>query len=298
MNENNNIFLNQKNVSGFSFFLMIAVYVFISFFGQLITFAIFGEGTIYLIVCSTFSSLSMAIVLGYILLKRKTKILTGLSIKPFKLRFILLAITLSFGMLFGLGFINDAVVKFLSSLGLKVRGVSIRLNSPLHLVAFSIVLSLLPAIFEECFFRGFMLGNLKGTKTWWAILSVSVCFALYHKSVAQFLYQFIYGMFLCLLFNRSKSVFPCIIAHFLNNFAVLFFEYFKFNINLYNPILLGLGLTVLAFTVGYLVLGEIKAVKYHNEEEVYFSIKDFWLPFALFGVVLCLVLFLGNLFGV
>ena len=191
MNKNENIFLNQKNVSGASFFLMIAVYVFISFFGQLITFACFGAGTVYLIVCSTFSSISMAIVLGCILFKRKTNLLKGLSIKPFKIKYLLCALLISFGMLFGLGFINDAIVNFLNQLGLNVSGVLIPLTSPLHFISFSIVLAVIPAIFEECFFRGFMLSNLKCGKTWWAILSISLCFAFYHKSIAQFFYQII-----------------------------------------------------------------------------------------------------------
>ncbi len=294
MEKNEYNFFNEKNVSGFSFALMIVLYVFISFFGQLLAGAIFGYGTAYLAVCSTFSSISMAVVLACLLIKRKEKLITGLSVKPFKIKYLFCALTISFGMLFGLGFLNDAVVKLFQKAGLNVSGISIPLDSTLQFVIFSTVLAILPAVFEECFFRSFMLGNLKNTRTLIAILSVSICFALYHKSVAQFFYQVIYGAVLCLLFKRANSVIPCMIAHFLNNFVVLCFEYFKVSVNLYNPILIVSGLAVLILTVLFLILEQYREDKGKKKDGL---IRNFWLPSALFGAIICVALLVGNLFG-
>lgn len=291
--ENNNL-LNEKNVSGFSFFFMITVYVFISFFGQLLAGVLFS-GTAYLAVCSTFSSLAMAVVLAVLILKRKENVFNCLKLKAFKFKYLILSIAISFGMLFGLGFINDVVIKLFNKIGVNVSGVSIPLTSPLNLIIFSIVLALIPAVFEECFFRGFMLGKLQNVKSVFAILSVSVCFALYHKSVAQFFYQVIYGAILCLLFKRTESVIPCMIAHFLNNFAVLCFEYFKISIDLYNPLLIVLGLAVLIVSATILIFEEYKDNKGKEKKG---QIRDFWFPFALFGSAICLVFLVGNLFGV
>ena len=293
--ENNKVnLLNEKNVSGFSFFFMITVYVFISFFGQLLAGVLFS-GTAYLVVCSTFSSIAMAGVLAVLILKRKENVFNCLKLKAFKFKYLVLSVAISFGMLFGLGFINDAVIKLFNKIGISVSDVFIPLSSPLHLIVFSIVLALIPAVFEECFFRGFMLGKLQNVKSAFAILSVSVCFALYHKSVAQFLYQVIYGALLCLLFKRSGSVIPCMVAHFLNNFSVLCFEYFKISIDLYNPLLIAVGLVVLVITTSLLVFNECKE---NRGKEKKGQIRDFWLPFALFGAVICSVFIVGNLFGV
>lgn len=291
--ENNNL-LNEKNVSGFSFFFMITVYVLISFFGQLLAGGLFS-GTAYLAVCSTFSSLAMAVVLAVLILKRKENVFNCLKLKAFKFKYLVLSIAISFGMLFGLGFINDVVIKLFNKIGVNVSVVSIPLTSPLNLIIFSIVLALIPAVLEECFFRGFMLGKLQNVKSVFAILSVSVCFALYHKSVAQFFYQVIYGAILCLLFKRAESVIPCMIAHFLNNFAVLCFEYFKISIDLYNPLLIVLGLAVLIVSATMLIFEEYKDNKGKEKKG---QIRDFWFPFALFGSAICLVFLVGNLFGV
>ncbi|MBE7083950.1 MAG: CPBP family intramembrane metalloprotease [Clostridiales bacterium] len=286
---------NSKNVSGFAFLLMITVYVFISLIGQLLAFAIFGQGSAYLAICSTFSSVSMGIVLVYLSFKNKEKLVTSVNIAPCRIKYLFLAVTIAIGMLFGLGFINDAFVKLFSLIGINIEGVSIPLNTPLHFIVFSIVLALLPAFFEECFFRGFMFGKLSAVKTWCAIITISLCFALYHKSLAQFFYQMIYGIILCLLFKSANSVIPCVLAHFLNNFAVICFEYFKIQINFYNPIVIIIGLLFLCFSV-LILLKDIK--KDLKEKEQMLSIKWFYFPFGLFGCTICLLFLVSNLFGV
>ena len=85
------------------------------------------------------------------------------------------------------------------------------------------------------------------------------------------------------------------IAHFLNNFAVLCFEYFKISIDLYNPLLIVLGLAVLIVSATILIFEEYKDNKGKEKKG---QIRDFWFPFALFGSAICLVFLVGNLFGV
>ncbi len=294
-NYENRLF-NSKNVSGFAFASMIAVYVFISFIGQFIALAIFGKGSAYLAICSTFSCLSMAVVLFAILRVKKTNVFKGVNLKPCNFVYILHALAISYGMLFGFGFINDAVVQLFVNIGLNVSQLEVPLNSHLHFIVFALVLAVLPALFEECFFRGFMQDNLKGIKTYLAILTVSLSFALYHKSLAQFVYQLIYGIALGLLFNRSGSVIPCIIAHFLNNFSVICFEYYHINVNLYNPLLIISGLFILGVSLFILIFHQRE--KTSQCQQGLSALKDFYLPFGLFGALICLVFLIGNLFGV
>ena len=94
-------------------------------------------------------------------------------------------------------------------------------------IALSISLAVLPAIFEELFFRGILLNSLISGGKLFAVIVSSLCFAVYHCSITQLLYQFIFGIAFSLLALNSKSIFPCILTHFLNNFIILTAYYFK-----------------------------------------------------------------------
>jgi len=77
---------------------------------------------------------------------------------------------------------------------------------------------LLPAIFEELAFRGFMLAGLRRRfPVWTAIFISSFLFALYHMNVFQALPTFILGIVLGMLRVRSGSVFPGMLFHLLYN---------------------------------------------------------------------------------
>jgi hypothetical protein len=81
------------------------------------------------------------------------------------------------------------------------------------------IMALLPALFEEVFFRG-VIQNL--LTNWWkkpilAILITSILFSLVHGSVYLFLSRIILGFALGLMYHKSKNIWVNIIAHFLNN---------------------------------------------------------------------------------
>ena len=292
MNKNSFQLLNNEKACGLSFSLMITLFVFISFLGQALASVIFGSGSAFVAVCATFSCIAMITVIVAFTKNNKQKFTSIVNLKSCKWHYYLLAFGVSIGMLFGFGFINNLVVSLFEKLGLKISGISLNLSTPLHLLVFSLTFAVLPAIFEEFFFRGLLLGELRKTGIFGATLTVSLCFALYHGSLAQLVYQLLYGGVLCLLFISADSVIPCIIAHFLNNFAVLVIEYFKFNVDLYNPLFICAGLIILIFSVTVIL---VDIVKKENKEKSG-KIKDFWLPFGLFGVVICLALALGGAF--
>jgi hypothetical protein len=86
-----------------------------------------------------------------------------------------------------------------------------------------VIMALLPAMFEEVFFRG-ALQNLLSKwwqKPFWAILFTSILFSLIHVSVYLFLSRLALGFVLGLMYHQTKNLWVNIIAHFLNNaFAV------------------------------------------------------------------------------
>jgi len=92
-------------------------------------------------------------------------------------------------------------------------------GSAILIFVYSFVLTpLLPAIFEELFFRGVVLRGFMQYGKPVAIVLSSALFALAHGNVSQLVYQFLVGMFLGFLFVETKNILVPMVAHFTNNF--------------------------------------------------------------------------------
>ena len=91
---------------------------------------------------------------------------------------------------------------------------------------FWVMLSVSAALFEEICFRGFIISRLKILSGNYLIgaLAGSLAFSLGHlyQGIAGVILTFIYGMLFAGLFIARKSVFPCIVAHFLQDVIILF----------------------------------------------------------------------------
>ncbi len=98
------------------------------------------------------------------------------------------------------------------------------MNNVNQLIANLFLMALAPALFEEIFFRGTvqrLLIHLFGN----AHIGIAVCsfaFAAIHMNVMQFIPMFFLALVLGYVCHYTKSIWPSIILHFLNNaFAVL-----------------------------------------------------------------------------
>jgi len=91
---------------------------------------------------------------------------------------------------------------------------------------FWVLLSVSAALFEEICFRGFIISRLKRLSGSYLIgaLAGSLAFALGHlyQGTMGIIITFIYGMLFAGLYIARKSVFPCIVAHFLQDVIILF----------------------------------------------------------------------------
>ena len=88
-----------------------------------------------------------------------------------------------------------------------------------------IFLCIVPSIAEELLFRCIMLDKLKNKHSLTvSILISSIIFAVLHFDLTNFIPQFIFGIVLCLMAISTKSIFPSILAHFLNNIMLLFYD--------------------------------------------------------------------------
>ena len=76
---------------------------------------------------------------------------------------------------------------------------------------------IVPAFCEEFLFRGLVLGNLLPYGKTVSVMGSALLFAAMHQNFSQFLYTFVAGIFLGLLYAESRSIWPSTIVHMLNN---------------------------------------------------------------------------------
>jgi membrane protease YdiL (CAAX protease family) len=90
--------------------------------------------------------------------------------------------------------------------------------APITTYATLIVAVFVAPVSEELFFRGFVfMGLLRGMPLYLAVILSSLLFAIAHGDAASFPVLFIIGLLLALLRWQTKSLWPSIILHFLNN---------------------------------------------------------------------------------
>ncbi len=293
MVKNNNTLQLNSRTGGITFTAMIVLYLFITFIGQLIVgaFAPYGSVT-YTAICASLSSIAMILVCVYFVGVKKQPFSEVTGVKKFNALYLFPAILMIGGMFSAFGFVNGAIANVFAGWGLNVSSITLKMDNVWHLVLYSFVLALLPAIVEECFFRGLLLKCLSGIKPFSRVLLISTCFALYHGNASQQIYQMIYGALLTLLAMRCGSTIPGMIVHFFNNFVVIIIEYFKINVNLINPILIVSGLLMLggAISLIFFVLRPKEKPQVIGGEAL-----RFWLPFGFMGAFICHLTIIINL---
>lgn len=100
-----------------------------------------------------------------------------------------------------------------------------------HLLFTTIVIALIPALGEEFFFRGLIMGDLLRGKLHPAIAIVAsgLLFAVAHFEVYNVLAIWVMGCFLGYLYYVSGSLWLPVAAHFTNNFLAVLLKYFYNN---------------------------------------------------------------------
>ncbi len=135
-------------------------------------------------------------------------------------KYYLLAITMQLG-LFSLGELNVLFLKLLGKFGYVDSGVTLPSTKGVGLVGVLLVVAVLPAFFEELFFRGVLQKELKDLSLIGQALLCGGLFALYHQNPAQTLYQFVCGVAFALVAVKSGSFLPTVLSHFLNNALII-----------------------------------------------------------------------------
>lgn len=289
--------LNDKTrAAGAGYTLMAGTYVVIAFFGGTLLSSVKITGAAYYAVAPIFSAVALFIATLFLAKNYGVGVKKTCGYNKFAPIYLVAALFVAFGMMAGLGFVNDLFAKCLQKIGAKVPETEIVINSVGEYILLILSLSALPAVAEESFFRGALVYGEANCKRIWAAVLAGACFALYHCSLSQLVYQFIYGAALYILAKKSVSVFPGIAAHFLNNFAVLTLGYFGTEVNFYSPVLIACGIASLAAATAFLLLYGRKKNKTETaeKEEEKGNIKEFFLPYGIFGIVIFSALIIGG----
>src|SRR5699024_2828245 len=134
-------------------------------------------------------------------------------------KYYVFALRLQFGLLFSLSELNTLFLDWLSSLGYESPASALPPLTGWNLLPATLIIALLPALFEETLFRGILVGRMHASG-WGNVATVCISgalFALYHGSPAQTIYQFFCGASFALLALRAGSALPTAVAHLCNN---------------------------------------------------------------------------------
>ena len=135
-------------------------------------------------------------------------------------KYFLLAVLLQVGLL-SLGTLNDVFMRFLERFGYKNTTLLLPNLDGFGLIATIFCVAVLPAIFEEIFFRGILLKGLRGFGTIGGVFLCGALFSLYHQSPVQTIYQFACGMAFAFMAIKAGSILPTVLSHFLNNTLII-----------------------------------------------------------------------------
>ena len=192
--------LYNPTFGGFIFTVMICAYVCISFVGHLIL-ELCGvtDGVLYYVVNAMFSILAMFTVTKVVEIKRQEKRHFLHHFEKCNPKYVGFAIIFAVGMFLGLGFANSLIASVFQDVNDHASSNTLPLNSLTNYLIFTVFYAVIPAIEEEVFFRGLLYENLEHSNKVWTVLFLAFAFSVYHSSIHQTIYQFVYGLGLTIL---------------------------------------------------------------------------------------------------
>ena len=208
----------------------------------------------YLYVSYVLTPIVFALVAGGLLHWTKTPLKRAWEGQLCPPKYYLIAVLLQVG-LFSLSQINNLFLEFLGNFGYQQAPIQIPSMEGFGFISVLFVIGVLPAIFEEILFRGIVLDGAYAYGTAGAALLCGGLFALFHQNPVQTIYQFCWGAAFALMAIRAGSVFPTMLAHFINNAVIIILQKCKVeNIPtpVFIPVIIVSGLCLLG-SLAYLI---------------------------------------------
>ena len=161
-------------------------------------------------------------------------IYTSFNIKKWVLPAIVAIIAINFTF----SFVNSTMIVSLSpSLGVGASATDEMASRPLveKIIFFALAIlstAIVPAICEEYLFRGGVLTELLPFGKTTAVIASAFLFGIMHQSPFQFLYTILMGIVIGYVYIKSKSIWACVLLHFMNNFVTVIEEYLPYFIKI------------------------------------------------------------------
>ncbi|MBQ7408677.1 MAG: CPBP family intramembrane metalloprotease [Clostridia bacterium] len=266
----------------------------------------FTSSSVYTYLSYFLSSVSLFLCLAYFIKRKNLDFAMSVGIRRCEKKYYLLAILVLFGSLFGLSGLNDLFIEFLSGFGYEAQEIVLPKNNFGDFILCFIIICALPAILEECLFRGIILNSTKRLGDLFCIIISGILFSLFHHSPVQTVYQFIMGVTFALLTVKSGSILPAMLFHFLNNLYIVVYYFLAPEGFAFAPwltvVLCVSGVIAYLFGAFYLIFkcekpkvdADLNA-EFAKSFDINNERKSFIL-FALAGILGCVVLWIVNLF--
>lgn len=223
--------------------------------------------------------------------KQKTKdIFRSFGFRKTSFKVLLCSVGMGFVAFFLIIFVSTFFNVFIQMLGYKPY-VSYGASSTITFWTFLLNLlcvAMLPGMFEEFSHRGMLMSGFSKIGAFRAVLFSGLLFGLMHLNITQFFYAFVVGMLLASVALITKSIWPSVIIHFINNGLNVYIDYAE-SVNIFganfNDFLNLTGVNILAkFVIYALVLCLvvyigvwllIKMFKYTKQAQFYKFAKEF-----------------------
>ena len=229
-------------------------------------------------------------------------------------------VSIALGIIAILGFIvfvEGVLGNMFSKLGISGAGYALEHTNVGLLILDLFLLGIIPPICEEIFFRGLLYNGLKKNfKPFVSVVISALLFALMHQNITQFVYQFVLGIALAQIMERTNNLLYPMLLHMSNNlFTILLSYMFEKGVINYNfakmpwwMYIVGVLLALLACAIFY-VVDRFFFAKQKKVEEEAVDIKEEdgteaktqvvaangKLPLSIIiGMVLCVVIIVIN----
>lgn len=259
-------------------------------------FEILNQSFAYKLASYLLSSLSILLTIFAVSYYKKQRPFKGLAFKRTGWKYYLIAPVLAFGLLFGFGELNNLFIEALDKIGLHSPPVTLPNDKWWQFATWIVVVAILPAIFEECLFRGYILEGLKGYGVGFVTVIGGLFFSLFHQNPQQTPYQFLCGAVYFLFAIKCGSIYPAMLMHLINNLFIITSDFFKWTLPpTVMAILAVLGIIAVVACCLYLIFDKSKEDK--SQINPLNQPKSHFFIYSLPGVAVCVIMWVLNFFS-
>ena len=162
------------------------------------------------------------------------------------------AVLYGYMLIIAASFVNALLIVVIKNFGLEFAPRVLTIpDRTLPAVLYFIYVCILPPVLEEIFTRGYMLNAFRPFGTRFAVFVSSLCFALLHSSLENFIVYFCCGVILAQLYLTFDSLLPAMALHCLNNSMSFFMFSFQNRANAQSALTLTIFIYVCVLIFGF-----------------------------------------------